>query len=257
MPSVAPTFPPPGAPAPMMAPVAPPAPRGLSPLASTGIRMMLVAAALLLAVAIAASTLPGSVIAARLTAFPKPSVSIESSAQGNVGTGEGVTLTAQRTSGNQLTYAWSFTNGDGSPIQDSSGHDISAIGPSTTQSFDNYGDVTVTLTATDPTGQSAQATTTVRVLPPPPTASFTYTQSSSYFSNCAYDFDASGSNSQAGIQDYTWNFGDNSSPDDRGSYAYDSYDYSYSGSGQYTVTLTVTDPYGQTASTQQTISASC
>ncbi len=234
-----------------MAPRPPSAPPGSGVKGSTGISMFLVGVALIVVVVIAASTLPTALVAARTAAFPTPKVSIETSTQGPVGTGESVTFTAQRAAGNQLTYTWTFANSDGSPIQNSSGNDLTATGPTTSQSFDNYGSVTATLTATDPTGQSAQANTTVQVYPPAPTAAFIANTSYSF---CFVQFDGSGSSSQASITDYFWNFGDGNTDDSytsSGDYHY------YTGAGTYDVTLTVSDSYGQKGTTTQTIHVSC
>jgi hypothetical protein len=223
------------------APVPPQAPLARNMTASIGVRVALVAVALIVAVVIAAASVPGSLVAARLSAFPKPSVTIGTSVAGSVSPGQSVTFTALRNAGNQLSYSWSF--GD-----NSSG----ATGPVVSHTFSDFGEMTVTLTATDPTGQSAQATTPVHVLPPPPTASFTY--STSYYYGCDVSFDGGGSSSQAGITDYSWDYGDGGA-DDTGSIS-ETYHY-YQGSGTYTATLTVTDTYGQTSSTQQTIQVSC
>jgi PKD repeat protein len=219
--------------------------------------MLVTALVAIVALVVVSATLPGAVAAAKAAVFPKPAVSIQTSAAGqSVGTGESITFTAQRTSGNELSYSWSFTDSNGGSIQDSAGNPLVASGETISESFSQFGTIGVNLTATDPTGQTATASVNVSILPPPPTAAFTSYTSYAFPGYCYVTFDGSGSSSPAGsITNYAWNFGDGSTD----SSSYNSSDYHlYSGAGTYTVTLVVTDQYQQnSAPASQTVSVSC
>ena len=115
------------------------------------------------------------------------------------------------------------------------------------------GTYTVTLTATDDLGVSTAATATVTSTPSP-TASFSAsaTTATPASPGTAVSFNASGSSDPVGtITDYSWSFGDGSSVDDTG--ATPTASHAYATRGNYTVTLTVTNDYGQTAQTPQTV----
>jgi PKD repeat protein len=102
------------------------------------------------------------------------------------------------------------------------------------------GDITVTLTATDKDGASAQDSALITVITPTvtPTPTIWADADGPYFGvvGTPVAFDGSRSGPPGLIKDYTWNFGDNSSetsPDPAIS-------HTYSMAATYTVTLTVT-----------------
>lgn len=132
-------------------------------------------------------------------------------------------------------YAWDF--GDGS---------APAVSPSATTAYayQAAGDFMVTLTVTDPTGQTMSASQEVSpTAASPPTAVL-----SSACTDLACTFDGSGSSAPGStITSYAWTFGDGSSG--TGPSAAET----YASAGMYPVTLTVTNALGGSASTTQTL----
>lgn len=165
--------------------------------------------------------------------YPNPTVHISSSVSTSVTPGTSIQFSAVGT-GRNLTYTWDFGDQSG------------GVGSVVSHTYQNSGSFTVTVTITDVLGRTNIDSTTVHVAPPLPTASFTAIEQSGFSgSNQTVNFDASASSAGAGtmIDHYTWNFGDNSSPEtDAG--AFTSHYYS-STPAQYTVTLTVYDATGQ------------
>lgn len=164
--------------------------------------------------------------------YPMPQVHMTSSATGTIRTNDSVSFSAN-SGGRDISYVWDF------------GDHSANTGANVTHAYQQFGNYTVTVTVTDPIGQTSTDTTRLNVLPQPPHASFTYSVQSSYYSYAYVTFDASASTVDTGtsISSYSWNFGDGST--DTSSYSQDT--HSYSGSGTYTVTLTVTDGTGQTS----------
>lgn len=235
-PLVAPFTPPP-----FPAPAAPP-PVADAPRLTASLRLTGLAVVMLVVITIIAFTAPVAVASARTIAYPKPSISISAPNTATIQMGDNVSLSATVIHGRDLTFNWQF--GDGS----------SASGQSVSHQFTQHGPNTVTLTATDPIGQSASATQNFTVLYPAPTANFTY-QADSYIA-CAIDFDASASTAPGNgdsIANYAWDFGDGNTVAN----GYSSPTEYYSVAGTYNVTLTVTEQDNLTASTQQQVVVTC
>ena len=128
-----------------------------------------------------------------------------------------------------VSYSWDF--GDGS----------SATGVTKSHTYSNIGTYTVVLTVTDSNGKKGYASVNIKVekeltvvintTPDPPTGTVPFT---------VY-FDAYGSDSESGIVDYSWDFGDG------GSGTGITTSHTYSTVGTYTVILTITDSNGYEA----------
>lgn len=198
-------------------------------------RLALLVGAVIVLASVLPATLPKAVSAARKSAYPKPAITVKVATGGaqTFHTGDQVSFSVDVQSGKNLTFNWNI-NGQ------------TYTGATVTTTFDQPGQETAHVTATDPIGQSADAETSVNVLPPAPTACFT--ASADAFSSYYFDFDASCSTGQ--IQQYTWNFGDGGT--DTSFSSSDYHDY-YPSTGPFTVTLTVTDSYNQSDTTTQTI----
>lgn len=99
--------------------------------------------------------------------------------------------------GRNLTYVWDF------------GDQNTAYGPIVSHVYQQNGPFTITLTVSDPTGQSTKQTYTVNVVPPAPQAIFT-TSVSSYGGGGYVYFYANGSTADqsTSISSYNWTFGD-------------------------------------------------
>jgi PKD repeat protein len=218
---------------PTMSPPAPYPPTGPGQQRSWPRLALLVVGVIVLASFLPA-TLPKTAATARKAAYPLPAISITASAGSPYRTGAAVTFSVNVLKGKDLTYSWDV-NGQ------------NPTGPSVTTTFTDAGQGTVNVTATDPIGQQATAHMNFNVLPPAPVACFT--ASVDFYSTYAVNLDATCTQGQ--IQQYNWDFGDSSTPDQTFS-PQDYHDY-YPATGTFTVTLTVTDNYGQTGTTTQTV----
>lgn len=195
--------------------------------------------AILIIISIAAASLPASIVRARATAYPMPSVAITMpQSNGPVVLGTSVSFVAQVRAGNDLSFTWDF------------GDDSSAVGATVNHTYTDYGNgaYTVTLTATDPIGQQAASQLPVNVTPAAPTASFTATPDPN--NPFAVQFDGTGS---SGTQlSCIWDFGDGGT-DNSGECQTE---YEYQQLGTYTVTLTVQDIAQQTNTASQQVTVS-
>lgn len=195
-------------------------------------RLALLVGAVIVLASFLPATLPRAVSAARKSAYPKPAISI-SAGGASFQTGQSVTFTVNVQSGKNLTYNWNI-NGQ------------TYTGATVATTFDQPGQQTAHVTATDPIGQSADAQTSVNVLPPAPRACFT--ASPDPYSSYYFNFDASCSTGQ--VQQYAWSYGDGGTDSTFSSSDYHDY---YPSTGSFTVTLTVTDAYNQSDTTTQTV----
>ena len=154
-------------------------------------------------------------------------------------TGQQVSFAASA-SGGTSPYSFSWNFGDGS----------SGVGNSATHSYQTAGKYTVTLIATDASGQKATTTQTITITSPPPplSAGFSYSPSSPEAGRTV-SFTSSVSGGTPSYS-YSWIFGDGST----GSGS--SPTHTYSSAGTFTVTLTVTDAVGLIAKSSQTITVS-
>lgn len=151
------------------------------------------------------------------------------------------------TSQNAESYAWNFGDGAGldlSELTGEEGFDFSQFfgdGSTTsteenpTMTYQNAGDYTVTLTATNECGTgTTQETVTVDMSAP--TASFTYSENG----NGVVTF----TNNSQNATIYSWNFGDGSTSTEENP------THTYTANGNYTVTLTASSPCGSDNATQ-------
>lgn len=197
-------------------------------------RLALLVVAIVVLASFLPATLPKTAASARKAAYPQPAISITASASSPYRTGAAVTFSVNVLKGKDLKYSWDL-NGQ------------NPTGPSVTTTFTDAGQQTVNVTATDPIGQQATANLNFNVLPPAPVACFT--ASVDFYSTYAVNLDATCTQGQ--IQQYNWDFGDGQT--DQTFSPQDYHDY-YPATGTFTVTLTVTDTYGQTGTTTQTVS---
>ena len=131
-------------------------------------------------------------------------------------------------------YRWDF--GDG----------VEALGETVEHTFSRSGRFPVRLRVTDDRGAKAETTLSVLVNSLP-AAAFTFTEDPN--DPLRFTFDASGSSDSDGqIQSFAWDFGDESA---QGSGLVVS--HTYAAPDDFTVTLTVTDEFGASVSTSQTL----
>lgn len=133
-------------------------------------------------------------------------------------------------------YAWNFDDGS------------IAFGVTTQHAFNSNGTFNVRLTITDDIGQTSTVTQPVTVSDANPTASFTFSPSAPA-TNQPVTFDASTSSPSTGraIVAYQWNFDDGTTGTGR------TVQHSFATARSYNVRLTVTDDFGNTATTSQTV----
>jgi VCBS repeat-containing protein len=141
--------------------------------------------------------------------------------------------------GSIASRTWNFGDGSGA---------ISETDP--THTFPASGSYTVTLTVTDNGGATDDASAGVSVQAPPPNQSPT----AAFSADCKElecKFNSDGSNDPDGrIAGYAWNFGDNTSSNEK------SPKHDYAVGGSYTVTLVVTDNAGATGQVSSGITVS-
>jgi PKD repeat protein len=166
------------------------------------------------------------------TVLNRPPVAIFTESATTVYTGEPINFNASSSydpDGTIVSYWWNF--GDGT----------NATGITTTHSYANDGNYTVTLTVTDDDGATNSSTSTKTVLNRSPVASFTESATTVY-TNETITFNASASYDPDGfIVSYSWNFGDGTNATGV------AVNHAYSDNGTYTVTLTVIDDNGATS----------
>ncbi len=217
----------------------PPPPSGTPPY--TGLRLAAAALGGALLIVVLLATLPGSVVAARALAYPQPAISItNAAASGTLRVNTPITFGVAVRSGRDLRFAWDF--GDGGDGASGS----QPVHTYTDYARDNNGDYQVTVTATDPIGQTTQAQTTVHVLPAPPHAAFSATAEPD--DPFTVQFDAAISTGEE--LSYSWDFGDGQSDTSGATF------HRYDQLGTYTVTLTVTDIAGQRDTSSQSVKVS-
>lgn len=144
--------------------------------------------------------------------------------------------------GTACTYAWNF--GDGN----------TGTGLIVTKSYSTSGNRTVTLTVTDPAGvASLPSSQTVPVAPPAaPSVGTVAVSPSPVAPGQVANFDAGGATVGAGatIVDYTWVWGDGTSPEVTTAAQAQ---HTYAAEGTYTVRTTVRDSLGRTATTTTSV----
>ncbi|HUY75906.1 MAG TPA: PKD domain-containing protein [Ktedonobacterales bacterium] len=222
--------------APGQAPVVPPPTSPPAPGATASLRLTMLAVAMLIIITIIAFTAPVAVASARTIAYPRPVVSIGVASGAAIHIGDTVSFTATVGSGHDLSYNWDF------------GDNTTAVGEHVEHVFQQNGPTTVTLTATDPIGQSAQASQNLNILFGAPTATFTYQADLTNY-QCGVDFDASSSTGQN--LSYAWDFGNGDTSQESAP------SEGYAQAGTYQVTLTVTDTDNQTATDTQSVVVTC
>lgn len=140
--------------------------------------------------------------------------------------------------GTIATYSWAFGDGD------------IGSGATTSHTYAEPGDYTVTLTVTDDRGGSATTTKTLTAEPAPnvaPTAALTATAT-----DLSAALDASASDDTDGtIVSYAWDFGDG----ETSTTTTPTTGHDYAEAGEYTVTVTVTDDRGGTDSATAQVTA--
>jgi PKD repeat protein len=141
--------------------------------------------------------------------------------------------------GSIVAYNWDLGDGSG------------ASGKTITHTYTSAGTYTVLLVVIDDSGNTGSTSETIPVGENEnPTASFNYSPSNPKVDEDIY-FNASDSSDPDGtIENYEWDFGDNTT--DTG----ETVTHRYSGSGTYTVQLKVTDDSGNTGSTTKTVTVS-
>ncbi len=139
-----------------------------------------------------------------------------------------VNVDGSASTGSNITYDWDW--GDGS---------AHGSGPTASNTYNNTGPFTITLTVTDNVGQQATHTQNITVNSNGPTASFTANPTSG---NAPRAVNVDGSASSGSNITYDWDWEDGSA---HGSGPTAS--NTYNNTGPFTITLTVTDDGGRTA----------
>jgi len=168
------------------------------------------------------------------TSSPAPEAAFNTS--GSLKAGESLSFDANSSTGDGLSYAWDFGDGD------------AAAGVQTTHAFVDADDYTVTLTVTDSdsrtdTTSQSLTITDIDVPPAPPEASFTVSGDQVAGSNLSFDADSSTGDGLT----YAWDFGDGDTAAGVQS------THAFADAGDYMVTLTVTDSDSRTDTTSQSL----
>jgi PKD repeat protein len=191
----------------------------------------------LVAVGAVVAMLFGPLISAFTTTYPTPRINIQAGSD-TAGLGMLVQFTASVAAGRDLTFAWTFSDGqtaDGNPVS---------------HAFQQYGQQSTRVVATDPIGQTAQAERSVTILPPAPHAVFQVTTSYTMAS-----FDASSSAGDNLM--YSWDFGDGTTGTATTPLMQHDYRSSCRASScTYTVALRVVDAAGQSDVFQSQVTVS-
>lgn len=174
---------------------------------------------------------------------PTPRITSFKLAGATVRAGEAAVFSWNAFSPGERALECTLTPGDGSePVIVADCHEVNT----TQHVYQGTGEVTVTLTATDPNGHESSSEITLNVGNIPPTASFTADPVSG-LAPLTVTFDASSSSDPNGvIERYEWDFGDGNSASGVAT------QHTFA-RGSHTVTLTVTDDDGATDSVQRTI----
>lgn len=136
-------------------------------------------------------------------------------------------------------FRWDF-DGDGSV-------DRTTANATVEHTYAERENVTVELTAVDPSGNSANSTRTISVEAPRPTANFTVSPDVPDIGETV-TFDAAPTVAAGNVTNYTWTFdGATRVPNSRNA------TYEFSDSGTYEVTLRVTDEYGHSDSASKSV----
>ncbi|GEM_PF-1728160 len=227
--------------------LAPQAPQPTGKPARRGLRVAIVVIVLLAVISAVASTAPSTISSASHAYYPKPvlgTITLSGINGSNIPIDQAIQFSVQVEAGRDLSYLWDFGDNSGS----------TAANPTHTYTQFAAG-LSVNVTVTDPIGQTATAAlSSLTVLPPPPTASFVIDNQGcdSFSGTCVVFVDGSGS--QAGdpsVQlSYAWDWGDGTSDPPSG----DAFsEHQYSQAGTYPIRLTVTDQFGQSAETEQSV----
>ncbi len=168
------------------------------------------------------------------TSSPAPEAAFTTS--GSLKAGESLSFDANSSTGDGLSYAWDFGDGD------------TAAGAQTTHVFTDADDYTVTLTVTDSDSRTDTASrqltiTDIDVPPAPPEASFTFSGDQVAGSNLSFDANSSTGDGLT----YAWDFGDGDTA------AGVQTTHAFADADGYTVTLTVTDSDSRTDTTSQSL----
>jgi PKD repeat protein len=227
--------------------LAPQAPQPTGKPARRGLRVAIVVIVLLAIISAVASIAPATISSAAHAYYPKPvlgTITLSGINGSNIPIDQPVQFSVQVQAGRDLSYLWDFGDSSGSM----------AANPTHTYTRFAAG-LSVSVTVTDPIGQRATAALpSLTVLPPPPTASFVIDNQGcdSFSGTCTVFVDGSGS--QAGdpsVQlSYAWDWGDGTSDPPSGDVVSE---HQYSQAGTYSIRLTVTDQFGQSAETEQSV----
>ncbi len=143
--------------------------------------------------------------------------------------GDATTLSATVESGSDVSYLWSFGNGQ------------NGVGASVIHTYTEPGHFTATVLASSEVGV-AMTQTIVVIVDEPPVARFRSNSFTELGQPTSFANNSTGTN-----LDYTWNFGDGATSSE------ETPSYTYSSAGNYTVLLTATNSSGVAVATQNVI----